>query len=416
MQTLGAASAVGMLIAGIATWVILPTVLLHQKPLKGRRNRSHEWTHRILSRLRGWPSITIAVVLIAAFVPGVLMVRANFSMVDIYRRGTEVRKNLELMTDIVGGSIPVYLTYPADGSFDPATAAAVLEFQDRVVDGGIVGRAVSAYDIIRTQWENATGNTGYPERQVLARTIATRIKLTNPTALDMFFSEDDTGRAVFFLRDLDDATLTAFLTTVDEVAASTGLAMRPVGTAFVMKAMNDQIIPQQVTSLLLAAAMVFVLISITQRSLKLGIAATIPILITLVVLFGVMGYARIDLSVITGIMSGLTIGVGIDYAIHYVALLRQARRRGESDPPDVALRYVATPVLANALGLAIGFTAMVSSPLQIHVTLSILMWVTMIVSAGLSLTFLPTITSRRPLAAHVREGGELRKPEGARDE
>jgi uncharacterized protein len=108
-----------------------------------------------------------------------------------------------------------------------------------------------------------------------------------------------------------------------------------------------------------------------------------------------MGYAGIDLSIITGIMSGLTIGVGIDYAIHYVSLLKQARQRGDERPSDTALRYVATPVLANALGLAIGFTAMLFSPLQIHVTLSILMWVTMVASAFLSLTFLPTITAGR---------------------
>ena len=103
-------------------------------------------------------------------------------------------------------------------------------------------------------------------------------------------------------------------------------------------------------------------------------------------------------------MSGLTIGVGIDYAIHYVSLLRQARKRGETDPPAAALHYVATPVLANALGLAIGFTAMIFSPLQIHVTLSILMWVTMIVSAGLSLTLLPTITSKRKIAQSKSTG------------
>ena len=113
-----------------------------------------------------------------------------------------------------------------------------------------------------------------------------------------------------------------------QVARETGVQLQPVGTAFVMKEMNDQIIPQQLASLGLAAVLVF-------------------------------------------------------------------RKRGDDAPSDTALRFVATPVLANALGLAIGFTAMLLSPLQIHVTLSILMWVTMITSAVLSLTFLPTITAGR---------------------
>jgi predicted RND superfamily exporter protein len=112
---------------------------------------------------------------------------------------------------------------------------------------------------------------------------------------------------------------------------------------------NDQIIPQQLGSLLLAVLLVFLLTAVSQRGLLLGLVSAAPTMVTLVVLFGVMGFAQINLSVITGIMSGR---------------------------------------------LAVGFTAMIFSPLQIHVSLSVLMWVTMMMSAFLSLTLLPTITAK----------------------
>jgi predicted RND superfamily exporter protein len=79
-----------------------------------------------------------------------------------------------------------------------------------------------------------------------------------------------------------------------------------------------------------------------------------------------------------------------------VSLFRYARDRKEKDPATSALDYVATPVLANAIGLSIGFTAMVFSPLRVHLILSVLMWVTMVLSAGLTLTLLPTILGRKP--------------------
>ena len=398
IRQLGLYAAVGMLVAGAATWVILPTVLLHQKPLTAKKPVAHEWSTSVLAKLRGWPSIVIAVVLVAAAIPGVLMVRANFSMIDVYKPNTEVRQNLEKITEVVGGSIPVYVIFPADDQFGADLANAVLDVQDRARDDGIAEQSVSAYSLIRNVFSARSGDDVYPSSQGLVRTLVIGIRRNSPTVLDMFFAEDGTGRAVFFLSDLDNDTLERFAQIVSQASDSVGIEMTPVGAGFVIKAMNDQIIPQQVKSLILAAILVFILVSITQRHIGLGLAATIPILITLLVLFGVMGYARIDLSIITGIMSGLTIGVGIDYAIHYVSLLRQARKRGESDPPAAALHYVATPVLANAIGLAIGFTAMILSPLQIHVTLSILMWVTMIVSAGLSLTLLPTITTKRKIA------------------
>ncbi len=62
---------------------------------------------------------------------------------------------------------------------------------------------------------------------------------------------------------------------------------------------------------------------------------------------------------------------------------------------------MATPVLANALGLAIGFSVMALSPLQIHVTLATLMSVTMLVSALLSLTLLPTIPTRDTVPGRI---------------
>ena len=382
-----------ILIAGVATWLILPTILLHQKPLP--RRSGGEGRNLIaggLSRLRGWPSVALAAALVAAFIPGVLSLRSNFSMIDMYKPGTSVHRSIVKTADVLGGSIPIYVVFPAERELDPELANAVLRLQDQAVGAGLAGQSLSAYGIVRNLWESISSNEGYPDNVVIAKTMVTRIRRSNSGFMEAFFAEDGTGRAVFFLKDLDDTTLQGFQDLTSQIAHETGVQLQPVGTAFVMKEMNDQIIPQQLASLGLAAALVFLLTALTQRSIGLGLASTTPIIITLVTLFGVMGYARIDLSIITGIMSGLTIGVGIDYAIHYVSLLKQARKRGDDAPSETALNFVATPVLANALGLAIGFTAMLFSPLQIHVTLSILMWVTMITSAVLSLTFLPTIT------------------------
>mgnify|MGYP006311978629 CR=1 FL=1 len=98
--------------------------------------------------------------------------------------------------------------------------------------------------------------------------------------------------------------------------------------------------------------------------------------------------------------------MGIDYAIHYVSMLRRERWKGSPDPNGAALDYVGTPILANALGLAVGFTALLLSPLQMHTTLTILIWTTMTASAVLSLTLLPTITTRPGTAGAPAEHGD----------
>lgn len=411
IRELGVMAAIGVLIAGVATWLIMPAVLLHRKPLPSAPRQRRGTIDRLIPRLRGWPSILLAAAMLAVFIPGTLLLRANFSMIDLYKPSTEVRRNIELTSAVLGGSVPITVTFDAPERVNPEVANAVLELQDEAEARGIAGATLSAYTIIRSMWSEASDTAGYPERTVVARTMLTRLRLQNPEVIDTFFAEDGSARAVFFLTDLDDVTLASFLKLVDEVSERHGVDLQPVGSAFVIKEMNDQIIGQQAWSLAVALVVVVVLTAATQRSIRLGLAAALPIVVTLVTLFGVMGYAGIDMSITTGIMSGLTVGVGIDYAIHYVSMLRRERRKGTPDPNGAALDYVGTPILANALGLAVGFTALLLSPLRMHTTLTILIWTTMMASAILSLTLLPTITER-PGAA-LRRGSRAAPDTGA---
>ncbi|TVQ27406.1 MAG: hypothetical protein EA383_02700 [Spirochaetaceae bacterium] len=390
---LGIVAAFGVLVAGIATWIILPAILLMVHPRRRHRPQRGALTVRVLSSVRGIPALAATLVLILAAVPGALRVESNFSMIDIYKPATEIRQNIEAASAILGGSIPVYVTFDQGDALSPEAAAPVLELQDQLMDAGVVGRSVSVYSLIRDLWSRAGQAGDFPPDAGAAENLLAQLPFDAEEMRTGFTADDGRGRAVFFLRDLDSSTLQTLEDVVEQVSSRYDRQLQPVGTAFVMKEMNDQIIHQQLGALLLAIVVTFLLITLTQRSLSAGLLSTLPILITLIVMFGVMGYAGIALSVITAIMSGLTIGVGIDYSIHYVSLLRYERKRNSSQPSVTALHYVATPVLANAAGLAIGFTAMAFSPMQIHVTLSVLMWVTMMTSALLSLTLLPTIAS-----------------------
>ncbi|TFH03982.1 MAG: hypothetical protein E4H09_04340, partial [Spirochaetales bacterium] len=137
IRELGVTAAIGIGIAGAAPWPILPTILLHQKPLSGSRNREEGTAFRLLARLRGWPSVAIALAIVVAFVPGVLQLRSGLSMIDVYRPGTEVRKSIAAAQEILGGSIPVYLTFPAEDAFSPELANAVLAVQDAATVEGV---------------------------------------------------------------------------------------------------------------------------------------------------------------------------------------------------------------------------------------------------------------------------------------
>jgi len=58
---------------------------------------------------------------------------------------------------------------------------------------------------------------------------------------------------------------------------------------------------------------------------------------------------------------------------------------------DEAYKNSSRPIITNALGISLGLSIMIFSPLNIHFNVSVLMWASMIVSVLVTLTLLPTI-------------------------
>ncbi len=59
--------------------------------------------------------------------------------------------------------------------------------------------------------------------------------------------------------------------------------------------------------------MIFILLSLIFRSVSAGLLGIIPLSISVLVLFGLMGLTGIKLDVATALLSSVMIGVGVDY-------------------------------------------------------------------------------------------------------
>lgn len=72
---------------------------------------------------------------------------------------------------------------------------------------------------------------------------------------------------------------------------------------------------------------------------------------TLVTLFTAMGVFKIPLNIITATMASITIGVGIDYAIHFTSIFLKHRKENEPlEAVEKAFKDTSRPIMANALG------------------------------------------------------------------
>ncbi|MCX8093700.1 MAG: MMPL family transporter, partial [Candidatus Goldbacteria bacterium] len=135
------------------------------------------------------------------------------------------------------------------------------------------------------------------------------------------------------------------------------------GFAMIIKELVDLIVRSQLMGLVSGIIMVFLMAVIAYRSFKLGVFAIIPLVITIAISFGIMGYAGIPISTPIALMANIVIGTGIDYSLHFLSRLRIEQKR--KDAPGTAtaraIKGVGAPILYNALSVGAGFLVLLFS-------------------------------------------------------
>ncbi len=63
---------------------------------------------------------------------------------------------------------------------------------------------------------------------------------------------------------------------------------------------------------------IIIIVGSLLRSLAKGIYATMPIIATIIILFGFMGLTGIPLDIATVLVASIALGIGIDYSIHII--------------------------------------------------------------------------------------------------
>jgi len=163
------------------------------------------------------------------------------------------------------------------------------------------------------------------------------------------------------------------------------------GIPIMFKRLDDSIIRSQIYSLIIAILLVVTLISFLQRSFIKGLLAIIPVVATLVVLFGTMGNAGIPLDIATVLTGSVTIGIGIDYAIHFISYFGNAYQANGDVRKSIekSIHGSGRAILINLLSVTIGFAVLLLSNLVPLQRFGFLIAVTMIISGMAALTLLP---------------------------
>jgi len=322
------------------------------------------------------PTLTVAAGLVVLLIgaAGLPRVFIDGSLVQNFPPDNPVKLADAALIEHFGGSQPVEIVL--DGGSDdawkqPELLRAVGRYQDRLETDGLLAETRSIVDYIRRM--NAVMNPddadGYrvpDSAELIAQYLLLYAVSGDPGDLDDVV-DYNYRQANIRTRSASDHSpeLARVFTLVDEQAeamlAGHGIDVHGSGVARTSHMFMQLILAGQVLSLALALALVVLATGAMMGSIVAGLFAVLPVLIATVLNFGVLGWLGSPLGVTTALMSALGIGIGVDYAIHFLVRYRRARR-SDADPDaamhetlsttGVAILYNATVVMAGFVVLA----------------------------------------------------------------
>lgn len=116
----------------------------------------------------------------------------------------------------------------------------------------------------------------------------------------------------------------------------------------------------------LSLCLVLVMSMLAFRSVGAGLVSVVPVAFTVLLLYGLMGYLDIYLEPATSMFAAISVGVGVDFAIHLVDRLRVALRLQGGDlaaAVAIAMPGTARACFFNASALGVGFSVLLLSDL-----------------------------------------------------
>jgi len=189
------------------------------------------------------------------------------------------------------------------------------------------------------------------------------------------------------------AVMESITTYINNNPLPAGLTLNYAGKAYINVVWQDAMVAGMLNSLISAFFTVFVMMIVLFRSIPWGIMAMLPLTFTVTLMYGIIGWIGKDYDMPIAVLSALTLGLSVDFAIHFIDRTREIYKQTGSfkTTMDAMFAEPGRAIGRNALVIAIGFTPLLAAPLVPYITVGIFLASIMAISALVTLLLLPAV-------------------------
>jgi len=401
----GIFTSLGVFFSSIISITFVPSLLamlsvknktLYINGVNEKKNR----IERFMDKIGEWvlknekPIIIGGIIVVIMCIIGIPKIERKVDMLDYFKPGTPIRVTEEMMEKKFGGSIPIQILVKGDIQ-DPEVLKEMKKMEDFLESQEDVHNPQSVADLIEEMNDVMGEGKTIPDSKDKVYNLWFLLEgeeivsqLVNPdkseAVIQATLGSVETERGKKLVKKVEE-----YIKRVD----NSNVTFTQTGMPSIYQNLDDSIIRSQIQSLIIAVVLVFICLVFLMRSFIGGLMGLATIGFTLFVIFGFMGFSGIPLDVATVLVGSISIGIGIDYSIHFVSRFREElmKSKTEFEALDKTLETTGKAILINVIAVTLGFLVLVLGSLVPLQRFGILVAITMVSSGFGAITLLPAI-------------------------
>lgn len=345
-------------------------------------------------------------VVLALSIAGMTRIVVNNNMIGWFKPSSELRQADRAVNAALGGTSLAYIvaTSSRPEGFNSPEALRTLEaLQARLAKLPVVGKTTSVADYVKRINRELNGDD--PRMETIPAdpgAVGQCLFLFSSSArsTDLVNVVDDTytkANVWVQLRTWDASAMREVLHAIDDFkrSAPPWITFTPAGIAYFNLVWNDEVLGDMIRGFALALIAVFVILAVNFRSVRWALVGCAPLLVTVLVIYGVVGWSGKQFDMPIAVLSCLSLGMAVDFSIHFIGRFQQRRSEAPAEAPADALLWTADRpgrgIIRNAVLFAASFAVMLFAPLTPYVTVGAFIVAMMLLSALFTLLLVPAL-------------------------
>ena len=269
---------------------------------------------------------------------GLLWLNVDVNIAGFFKPGTEFRDSIDFIDQEMTGTMDIRVR--VEGPIkSPELLKEMTGLQQMLEDNSKVTTSFSIADMVKQMHRVVMDND--PEFEMIPDE---RDKINNLfTMYSMSGDPDDFSTMVDYDYSVGLVTSLSRVMTTDEIVSTVdkienytqGLKSvekaSVTGMMVVLRDLVYLIVESSIISIVASVLVIGLIASVFFKRILWGVMAIIPLSVAIIINFGFMGLAGISLSHVTALLASIIIGVGVDFAIHYISQYRRLAGRVEKN-------------------------------------------------------------------------------------